>query len=120
MSTKIQSSAVEPTAGEWLTDATDHNPGSSVYTQCEGFRCVIATIHDADTPEGEANARLIIASRDMLAALKVDEPLLMKLATVAMNEKVAEFLPFGLLDEVKEWIKQSNGQAAIAKAEGGQ
>jgi hypothetical protein len=97
----------------------EHTPGpwTVLAAEFKGKGIVAYEIKMPEATISKANADLIAAAPDMLAALKVDEPLLMKLATVAMNEKVAEFLPFGLLDEVKEWIKSSNGQAAITKAE---
>jgi hypothetical protein len=62
-------------------------------------------------------ALMFAAAPDMLAALKAADPLLMKLCAVAMNEKVADYLPFALLDEVKGWLAHSATQKAIRKAE---
>jgi hypothetical protein len=62
--------------------------------------------------------RLTRERDDLLAALKRTERLCQQLCMVAMNSRVHDHLPFGVLDDVKDWLSRSDAYAAIAKAEG--
>jgi len=90
----------------------------------EGGKTVVILFGDADSEETSAQRDLIVRAvnsyADMLSALKAAEPLLKKLCSVALNSAISEHMPFGLVDEVKEWLKTSTAEAAIRKAEGRQ
>lgn len=73
-------------------------------------------LYDEDRDEIESLRKI---NGQMLSALKADSALLMKLAPLVFKAEIAEHLPFGLKEEVEEWLKQSQSQAAISKAEEG-
>jgi hypothetical protein len=54
----------------------------------------------------------------LVAALKDTERLCQALCTVAMHPKVDDYMPYGLLDDVKAHLASSAVSDAIAKAEG--
>lgn len=127
-------SSAKHTPGEWKSEVIGTNSGQwiRIYVDDERYEdghelfesSTVQTrtlkpgwkdTEDAD--EIRANVALVKAAPRTLAALKVAEPLLMKLCSVAMNPAIAEYLPFGLLDEVKDWLANSSAQAAIQKAE---
>ena len=74
--------------------------------------------YDRSIGEIEANARLIATAPELLAELKTCERLLMKLSSVAFDEKVQDFMPCGLIREVRVWVRGSKAQITIQKAEG--
>ena len=68
--------------------------------------------------QDQANAHLIAAAPEMKAELQITDPLCLALATVAMRAEVKPYLPYGLLEQVREWLATSRGQAVLAKSEG--
>ena len=78
------------------------------------------TAREHAKPETLANARLIIAAPELLEALKIAEPLLTTLCSVALKAEVTDHLPFGLKDQVEEWLRGNIDGKAISKAERGQ
>lgn len=105
------------------TDSTKHTPGEwKCLHDSDGDFAIfggdkLLAVTTSDTPEDEANAKFFAASKEMLSALKADNALLMKLAPLVFKAEIAEHLPFGLKEEVENWLKQSAAQAAISKAE---
>lgn len=94
----------------------------SVY-QIIGHHRAVAAVVLADqwySQSGEANAHLFTAAPELRAELETAEPLLMLLCTVALDKKVADFLPGGdeLVERVKTWIRTNRAQQVLAKAEG--
>lgn len=63
------------------------------------------------------NARLIATAPDLLAVCKYQNELLKKLTIAAINEEVKSYLPYGLLEEIRAYIKQNKVDATIAHAE---
>lgn len=63
-----------------------------------------------------ANAHLIAAAPELYLEHHADDKLLMQMATVILNDKIADYVPFGLADAVK--ARLSRGTPAIAKALG--
>lgn len=63
------------------------------------------------------DGRLIAAAPDLLAKLIDADRLIMQLATVVANEKIAGYIPFGLDEKCKEWLRDG-AASVIAKAEG--
>lgn len=62
------------------------------------------------------DARLIAAAPDLLAELKRADRLILKMATVILEKKCADYIPHGLEGETREYLR--SGTPAIAKAEG--
>ena len=58
----------------------------------------------------EDNARLIAAAPDLLDKLKQADALIMQMATVILNDKVADHIPFGLADKVNDWLRHGATQ----------
>lgn len=65
-----------------------------------------------------ANARLMAAAPDLLAACEAADALITQLATVAYNDEAADYFPCGLVERTKEWIGNNPAWAAIQKARG--
>jgi len=66
------------------------------------------------------HTHLIAAAPELLEALKAAEPLLMTLCSVALKAEISGHLPFGLKEQVEEWLRGNIGGKAISKAERGQ
>lgn len=57
-------------------------------------------------------------NQELLDALRKADALISQLATVILNPKIADYIPFGLEDRTKDWLR--NGCATTLKrAEGG-
>lgn len=57
---------------------------------------------------------------DMLAALKAQEPLMTTLCSLALKPEIDDYLPSGLKEQVKAWLRENRDGKAISKAERGQ
>lgn len=76
----------------------------------------VHTPTEQDLLDIRADAQLIAAAPALLEEHRQDDVLLMQMATVLYREDIADLLPFGLLDKVKERVRR--GTPAIDKAEG--
>jgi hypothetical protein len=107
------SNEAKHTPGPWkvadelpsIVEDSSHNP-----------RTIAGCGNAVPKSEMEANAHLIAAAPELLKEHEEDDALIMQIATVILNDKIQDYIPFGLRETVKERLRR--GTPAIAKAEG--
>lgn len=66
-----------------------------------------------------ANALLIAAAPELYAEHYEDDQLLMQMATVILNEKIADYVPCGMVEKVRDRLRRGTPAIAKARGEGG-
>ena len=97
------------TPGPWASSPTAGNHDTAIYSETDGTGRDLALVRDASEGEGQANARVMTAGPEMLAALKRATPWLGKLIAEGVHKECVAPL------DAENTLKQI--EALIAKVE---
>lgn len=79
---------------------------------------ILAGENGLPVSENRANARLIAAAPELLIICQMMNELLKQVSIIAYTQEVQQYLPYGLSDKLKSFLRQCDVDRVIDKADG--